>query len=207
MKNKFDTQENGSMLGTAIQQARKAKKLTQEELGKRVGLPKSSISKIEKGLTHISFEDASLLMDAMGEKITIQVMDMKEPDEKRVERVRFVTIGVMWYAHSKQMTFADAYRYLLVYKGIQFLEDNYVYEQTLPRETLLSDLDKVCNRNRDQLFTDLAAYMVSEYDIEPRDAAGLVMNSPLTQKLYSSEEPITEQRVKALAEELLSGKE
>lgn len=54
-------------------------------------------------------------------------------------------------------------------------------------------------------MADLAAYLVSEYDIEPRDAAGLVMNSPLTQALYSSEEPITEQRVKALAEELLAG--
>jgi transcriptional regulator with XRE-family HTH domain len=150
MKNKFETQENGSMLGATIQQVRKAKKITQEELGKRVGLPKSSISKIEKGLTHISFEDASLLMDAMGEKISIQVMGMKEPDEKKVERVRFVTIGVMWYAHSKKMAFADAYRYLLVYKGIQFLEENYAYEQTLPRETLLSDLDKVCNRNREK---------------------------------------------------------
>ena len=113
MKNKFENQENGSMLGTTIQQVRKAKGITQEDLGKRVGLPKSSISKIEKGLTHISFEDASLLMDAMGEKISIQVMGMKEPDEKRVERVRFVTIGVMWYAHNKKMTFADAYRYLL----------------------------------------------------------------------------------------------
>ena len=54
-------------------------------------------------------------------------------------------------------------------------------------------------------MADLAAYLVSEYDIEPRDAAGLVMNSPQTQVLYSSEEPITEQRVKALAEELLKG--
>jgi transcriptional regulator with XRE-family HTH domain len=151
MKNKFDNQENVSMLGMTIQQVRKAKGMTQEELGKRVGLPKSSISKIEKGQTHISFEDASLLMDAMGEKITIQVMGMKEPDEKKVERVRFVTIGVMWYAHSKKMTFADAYKYLLVYKGIQFLEENYAYEQTLPRQTLLDDLDKVCNRNLEKV--------------------------------------------------------
>lgn len=150
MKKKFEEQENGSMLGATIQQVRKSKGITQEELGKRIGLPKSSISKIEKGLTHISFEDASLLMDAMGEKITIQVMGMKEPNEKKVERVRFVTIGVTWYAHSKKMAFADAYRYLLVYKGIQFLEENYEYEQTLPRETLLSDLDKVCNRNREK---------------------------------------------------------
>ena len=76
---------------------------------------------------------------------------MKESDEKKVERVRFVTIGVTWYAHSKKMAFSDAYRYLLVYKGIQFLEENYEYEQTLPRQTLLDDLDKVCNRNREKL--------------------------------------------------------
>ena len=55
----------------------------------------------------------------------------------------------------------------------------------------------------EDLMADLAAYLVSEYDIEPRDATGLVMNSPLTQELYSSEEPITEQRVKVLAEKLL----
>lgn len=151
MKNKFDNKENGSLLGAIIQQARKAKKITQEELGKRVGLPKSSISKIEKGQTHISFEDASLLMDAMGEEISIQVMGTKEPDERRVERVRFVTIGVTWFANSKKMTFVDAYRYLLIYKGIQFLEENYAYEQTLPRETILNDLDKVCNKNREKL--------------------------------------------------------
>ena len=40
---------------------------------------------------------------------------------------------------------------LLIYKGIQFLEENYAYEQTLPRQTLLDDLDKVCNRNREKL--------------------------------------------------------
>ena len=56
----------------------------------------------------------------------------------------------------------------------------------------------------EDLMAALAAYLVSEYDIEPRDAAGLVMNSPLTQALYSSEEPIPEQKVKALAEELLA---
>ena len=56
----------------------------------------------------------------------------------------------------------------------------------------------------EDLMADLAAFLVSEYDIEPRDAAGLVMNSPLTQELYSSEEPITDQKVKVLAEKLLA---
>ena len=56
----------------------------------------------------------------------------------------------------------------------------------------------------ENLIADLAAYLVSEYDIDPRDATGLVMNSPLTQQLYSSEEAITEQRVRVLAEEMLA---
>ena len=59
----------------------------------------------------------------------------------------------------------------------------------------------------EDLMANLAAYLVSEYDLEPRDATGLVMNSLLTQELYSSKKPITEQKVKALAEELLSGKD
>ena len=148
MNIKFENQNNDSKLGTIIRQVRKAKGITQEDLGKRVGLSKSSICKIEKSLSHISFEDASLIMDAMGEKISIHVTGMKEPVSKKVERARFVTIGVIWYAHNKKMSFADAYRYLLVYKGIQFLEENYAYEQTLSRQTLLDDLDKVCIRNQ-----------------------------------------------------------
>lgn len=53
-------------------------------------------------------------------------------------------------------------------------------------------------------MADLAAYLVTEYDVEPRDAVGLLMYSPLTQELYSSEEPITDQKVKVLAEKLLA---
>ena len=56
----------------------------------------------------------------------------------------------------------------------------------------------------ENMMADLAAYLVSEFDMEPRDAAGVVMSSPLTQQLYSSDEPITEQKVKELAEKLLS---
>ena len=55
----------------------------------------------------------------------------------------------------------------------------------------------------ENLMADLAAYLVSEFDMEPRDAAGVVMSSPLTQELYASDEPITEQKVKDLAEKLL----
>ena len=55
----------------------------------------------------------------------------------------------------------------------------------------------------EDLMADLAAYLVTEYDVEPRDAVGLLMYSPMTQELYSSKEPITDQKVKVLAEKLL----
>lgn len=55
----------------------------------------------------------------------------------------------------------------------------------------------------EDLIAGLAVYLVSEYEIEPRDAAGLVMNSPLTQELYSSDKPIAEKKIKLLAEKLL----
>ena len=58
--------------------------------------------------------------------------------------------------------------------------------------------------NFEDLMADLAAYLVKEYDVEPRDAVGLLMYSPLTQDLYSSKEPITDQKVKVLAENLLA---
>lgn len=55
----------------------------------------------------------------------------------------------------------------------------------------------------EDLMADFAAYLVTEYDVEPRDAVGLLMYSPMTQELYSSKEPITDQKVKVLAEKLL----
>lgn len=146
MKSKFEKETRTSMLGVIIKSVRKSKGLTQQELGDRVGLPKSSISKIENGLTHISFEDAALLLDAMGEKLDVRLLGESTSLAEQAEKGRFVTICTIWYAQSKNISYSDSYRYLLLYKGIQFLEDNYKYEQTLSRATILEDMDKVCQR-------------------------------------------------------------
>lgn len=53
MKTKFTAKTDSNLLGSTILAVRKSKGITQEELGRRVGLGKSSISKIEKGLTQI----------------------------------------------------------------------------------------------------------------------------------------------------------
>jgi hypothetical protein len=51
-------------------------------------------------------------------------------------------------------------------------------------------------------MAELAAYLVEKYDMEPRDAAGLIMNSPLTQKM--SEDADISQPVEELAKQFIS---
>ena len=69
MKKKFDNTDN--ILGGIVKKVRQEKGLSQEALGKYVGLGKSSISKIESGKTNISIDDASVLLEAMGEKLSV----------------------------------------------------------------------------------------------------------------------------------------
>lgn len=150
MRNKFtDTEQN--ILGSAILMVRKKKGISQEELGRRVGLSKSGISKIEHGLTHISAEDAGILLEAMGEQLVLTVPDLEESVVAREQKSRFLLTGVSWFAEENAIPLKKAWQFLLVYKGIDFLESNYRYEQTMPRAVVLEDLSRVCANNGGRL--------------------------------------------------------
>lgn len=134
-------------LGKEIAKTRKAKRMTQEQLGKLVGLPKSSISKMENGKTKLTWEDASILMEAMGETLTLPSGQSQETEETKEQRLRMLTSGVEWLASEKKMPLNQAYRFLLMYRGFDFLSENYRYEQTLPKDVIINDLLAVCERN------------------------------------------------------------
>jgi DNA-binding XRE family transcriptional regulator len=55
-RDSFEYELRLDLLGEAIKQARKERHLTQEQLGKLVGVQKSQISKIENSLTDARFE-------------------------------------------------------------------------------------------------------------------------------------------------------
>jgi len=150
MKMKFKSQEM-SILGSTIQAVRKSKGITQEELGAKVGLSKSGISKIEKGLTHISAEDASILIEAMGERLSLSVTGIEDSDAAKAAKATFLITVVSWFAAQNNLSKSKAYQYLLMYKGIEFLERNYRYEQTLSREVVLNDLARICANNGGRL--------------------------------------------------------
>ncbi len=59
---------NAYLLGETIKKARQAQNLTQEELGERVGVQKSQISKLENGKSVITLPTISKLFQALGVK-------------------------------------------------------------------------------------------------------------------------------------------
>ncbi|GAB1416718.1 helix-turn-helix transcriptional regulator [Paludibacter sp.] len=76
-RDEFDNELRIDFLGQAIKQARKERNLTQEELGKLVGVKKAQISKIENSTTDARFTTILKVFDALGAKVNFNV-ELKE---------------------------------------------------------------------------------------------------------------------------------
>ncbi len=69
----FEHELRLDLLGEAIKKARKERNLTQEELGKLVGVQKAQISKIENSLSDARFETILKVFKALNVKIHFNV--------------------------------------------------------------------------------------------------------------------------------------
>jgi len=69
----FENELRLDLLGEAIKQARKQRNMTQEELGRLVGVQKAQISKIENSLTDARFETIIKVIKALNAKINFNV--------------------------------------------------------------------------------------------------------------------------------------
>ena len=69
----FENELRLDLLGEAIKQARLDRKLTQEELGKLVGVQKAQISKLENSLTDARVETILKVFKALNAKISFRV--------------------------------------------------------------------------------------------------------------------------------------
>lgn len=67
------------LVGDMIQQARKQRNLTQEELGKLIGVKKAQISRLENNTGNITLETVLKVFNALGAKVNfnIQMMNNK----------------------------------------------------------------------------------------------------------------------------------
>lgn len=69
----FENELRLNLLGEAIKKARKERNLTQEELGKLVGVQKAQISKLENSLTDARFETILKVFKALNAKINFNI--------------------------------------------------------------------------------------------------------------------------------------
>ena len=66
MEEQLKEEVNSYYLGEAIRKARLAQNLTQDELGKRVGVQRSQICRLESGRTNITIPVMSRVFQALG---------------------------------------------------------------------------------------------------------------------------------------------
>ena len=78
-RDQFEQELKIELLGEAIKKARKAKKLTQEQLGELVGVQKSQIAKIENSTTDARFSTVMKVFRALKAKVnfTVQLEEEK----------------------------------------------------------------------------------------------------------------------------------
>ena len=69
----FDHELRIEMLGQAIKEARQERNLTQEQLGKLVGVQKAQISKLENSVTDARFETILKVFKALNARINFNV--------------------------------------------------------------------------------------------------------------------------------------
>lgn len=69
----FEYELRIDLLGHAIKQARKERNLTQEQLGKLVGVQKAQISKIENSVKSARLDTIMKVFNALGAKVNFNV--------------------------------------------------------------------------------------------------------------------------------------
>lgn len=74
----FENELRLDLLGEAIRQARLERNLTQEELGRLVGVQKAQISKLENSVTDARFETIIKVFKALNAKIHFNVELLNE---------------------------------------------------------------------------------------------------------------------------------
>ena len=72
-REQFEYELQMDLIGQAIKQTRQERKLTQEELGKLIGVQKAQISRIENNTSNVTIETLLRVFNALQAKVKFQV--------------------------------------------------------------------------------------------------------------------------------------
>jgi DNA-binding XRE family transcriptional regulator len=72
-RDRFEYDLQLDSIGKAIRQTRKERHITQEELGKLIGVKKAQISRLENNASNVTFDTMFRVFTALKAKVTFQV--------------------------------------------------------------------------------------------------------------------------------------
>ena len=72
-RDKFEYELQMDLIGQAIRQTRQERNLTQEELGKLIGVQKSQISRIESNASNVTIDTLMRVFNALQAKVKLQI--------------------------------------------------------------------------------------------------------------------------------------
>jgi len=72
-RDKFEYELQMDLIGKAIKQTRQERHLTQEELGKIIGVQKAQISRLESNASNVTIDTLMKVFTALKAKVTLQI--------------------------------------------------------------------------------------------------------------------------------------
>ncbi len=130
-------------MGSLFLRRRKELGLTQEQLGEKIGVTKSEISKIENGRP-ITFSTINKLSEAL--RVTALV-DLQTNVDASLDVIHYIVMSLGAFARKFKLTKKEACNYLVRFKGIEFSIRNYEAEHQLSLQECVDDMAAVCRRN------------------------------------------------------------
>lgn len=130
-------------IGSLFHKRRKELGLTQQQLGERVGVNKSEISKIENG-RGLTFATINKLSEALGVMAQVQI---KPTRSTSLDVIHYIVMCLGMFAREFNLTPKEACNYLSRYKGLEFAISNYEAEHQLSLQNCVDDMAAICKRN------------------------------------------------------------
>lgn len=140
---KAKKEQGKSTLGECIRLERQRAGLTQAQLGQKIGLTASRVSKIEHGAP-ITPEVASFILGKMGSELKFNVVNTRHDSS---DELSYLVPIIYSYSKINGISFGRAYRYIKTFKAMDYLLEYKEIEQTLSYEDVARDISRICANN------------------------------------------------------------